>query len=67
MRRTESLASLTLAALLAVGCAVQDDPSLNRYAPAGGDPTLLEHADSAVTLLEREIDALDARMENALY
>jgi|GEM_PF-4419334 len=60
-------AAAVCAALLSLlGCAASDDPNFNPYAPYRGGPTLMQAAEHGVELIDKTLDNLDQRMDNAI-
>ncbi len=65
--RTATAALVALLAVLLPACTTRDDVHFNRYAPANGDPTLLQAADSCTDQAEWLVRDLDTRLEHGLY
>ena len=69
LRRRLPLAMAVASAALmsAAGCSTRNDVAFNPYAPANGDPTLMERAQQAVDTVGEALDNLGARLENTVH
>lgn len=53
-------------ALAGAGCAVEDDPDFNPYAPPRSGASLLQAAEEAVGAVDGALNNLDRRMDHLL-
>ena len=53
-------------ALAGAGCAVEDDPDFNPYAPPRRGASVLQAAEQAVGAVDSALNALDRRMDHRL-
>ena len=66
---TRPLAAIALALLagpLLCGCAVNEDPDFNPYAPPRGGASFFQAAERAVGALDRALNNLDRRLDHLL-